>query len=256
MASKATLDRQKSARYVGAAAATHAGEVGAALGAVLAPYLRKGEKLPDLTLLTLLVGRSIEGANAALVEADAAHERELSDDAAPREARDEAAAAIRETAVDLRAAVDAAHGPAGLRAIGLDGAVPVDPEALGRLAEDVASRLEDAHVKLPKARRGLSIDRAAFAEDLRATLPALRKALGDVAREAREAEQTMSKKRAALAANDAAFTAGADLLSALFWAAGQTELGDRVRPSRRRPGQVADEQPPQPAPPADGAKDG
>jgi hypothetical protein len=256
MASKATLDRQKSARYVGAAATTHADQVGAALGAVLTPYLRRGEKLPDIALFTRLVGRSVEGANAGLVEADAAHERELSDDAAPREARDEAAAAIREAAVDLRAAVAAAYGPAGLRALGMDGAVPEDPEALGRLAADVATRLEDASVKLGKPRRGLTVDRAAFAEDLRAALPALGKALADVARESREAEQTLTRRRAALAANDLAFACGADLLAALLWAAGQGELGDRVRPSKRKPGRVAEDEPAEPSPPVDGPKDG
>ena len=77
-----------------------------------------------------------------------------------------------------------------------------------------------------------------------------------MAREAREAEQTLTRRRTALAANDLAFSCGADLLSALFWAAGEGDLADRVRPSKRRPGRVAEEEPAAPTPPADASKDG
>ena len=48
MASKQVTDREKSARAVGAAAETHAKEVGVGLASALTPYLAKGETIPDV----------------------------------------------------------------------------------------------------------------------------------------------------------------------------------------------------------------
>jgi len=239
MASKAVTDRQKSARSVTAAAHTHANEVAGRIAELLSPHLRPDEDMPDVGLLLRLVGRLIATENEALVRADAAHERELADDAAPRKARDEAVEKVRRILVDLRAAVETTCGMAGLPRLHLLEAVPTDPSVLATIGRSVLDALRDESVRLPAARRrGLTLDREAFAEELELELPPLDKALAAVAREAREAEATLRQKRVAMEANDRAFSRGAAVLSSSFALAGLEDLAGRLRPSSRQPGET------------------
>lgn len=239
-ASKQVTDREKSTRAVAAAASTHAAALAVGIKEQLAPLLQKGESMPDVELFVRLVGRRVEAVMAELMAADKAHEAELADDSGPRDSRDEAAASVRATLVDLRAAIESAHGSEGLRLLGLDGAVPEDPSVLATVADNVEKKLGNASVKLPAARRkGIKVDRDEFARELHAELPALHRALKDVAREEREAEATQAAKWTALAKNDRVFGRGATWLSATAALAGQDEIATRVRPSGRRPGQTA-----------------
>ncbi|MGK3969866.1 hypothetical protein WMF38_32200 [Sorangium sp. So ce118] len=243
MASKLVTERDKSSRAVAASAETHADELAKGIAAELAPCLRSGEKMPDAALLVRLVARRLAADTAALVAADDAHERELADDAAPREARDEAAARLRSVLVDGRAAIDAAFGPAGLRKLLLDGAVPEDPSVLVTTGERVVSALRDAEIKLPKPRRAsMKLDRAALADEIAAELPALKKALAKVATEEREKEATLRAKQSAMRKSDKSFGRGAALLAASFTFAGLEDLAAKVRPSGRRPGRTAAEE--------------
>jgi len=241
MASKAVIDRQKSARSVAAAAHTHASEVADHVRAALSPYLRPDEEMPDIALCVRLVGRLIASENEALVRADITHEAELADDAAPRKARDDATEKIRRILVDLRAAVETTCGMAGLPRLHLAEAVPQDPSVLATIGRSVYDALRDENVKLPAPRRrGLSLDRLAFAEELAAELPPLERALAAVAREAREAEATLRHKRTAMESNDRAFSRGAAFLSATFSLGGLDDLAARLKPSARHPGETHD----------------
>ncbi len=244
MASKLVTDREKSARAVVAAADTHARQAASAVDKKLSKYLKTGETMPDLALLARLVGRSIGSTSEALVKADRAHEAELGDDTAPREARDQAASQVRAVLVDLRAAIDVTYGTPGLTRLGLNTAAPIDPSVLAAQGHTVLDALTDDSVKLPKRRReGMKLDRQAFARELQSSLPALDKALSQVAKEAREAEGTLSAKQKAMADYDAAFSLGATWLSATFSLAAMDTEAAKVRPSTRRAGQTADSEP-------------
>jgi len=241
MASKAVIDRQKSARSVVAAAHAHASEVALRVAEHLSPYLRPDEEMPDIALCIRLVGRFIASENEALVRADAAHERELADDAAPRKARDDATEKVRRILVDLRAAVETTCGMAGLPRLHLAEAVPTDSSVLAMVGRSVLDALMDESVKLPAPRRrGLSLDRTAFAEELGMELPLLERALAAVAREAREAEATLRQKRSAMESNDRAFSRGAAFLSSTFALGGLDDLASKLKPSLRHPGETHD----------------
>lgn len=258
MPSKQVTDRQKSSRAVAAAAATHAKAIGDALTAALTPHLKSGEVLPDAALLVELFGRKVAADNAALAKADTAHEAELADDAAPREARDAATEEVRGLLVDLRAGVDSAYGLPGLAVLGLKGQTPDDPTAIASLGAAVLEALKDPKRKLPKPRRaGNKLDRAAYVAELSAALPPLQKALARVAKEDREKEHTQMAKDQALAVNDRTFSRGAAVIAALASAAGLEDLAAKVRPSGRRPGRTAaeDEENAEEAPPT-GAEPG
>ena len=69
MPSKEVIDREKSAREVVAAGETHGVAVAAALGELLTPLLKRGEKMPDIALLVALMGRRLEATSEALVKA-------------------------------------------------------------------------------------------------------------------------------------------------------------------------------------------
>lgn len=252
MASKMVTDREKSSRSVAAAAATHAAEIAAGFARELAPHLKAGEELPDLALVARLIGRKIAADIVELLRADEAHERELADDAAPREARDESATRVRNVLIDTRAAIETAYGSSGLRALGLDQAVPEDPSVLATTGATIVSALRDAAIKLPAPKRAsMQVDRAGFAREIEAELPALVEALATVAVEEREKDATLRKKQGALSQSDRSFSRGAGWLSSSCTFAALDDLAAKVRPSGRRPGRTAEEE--EPTPPEGGS---
>lgn len=246
MPSKQVTDRQKSARAVAATAETHAQQAASQIQQLLAPYLQSGENFPDLSVFLRLVGRHVASENELLVNADIAHERELSDDAAPRQARDDTAEKVREILLDLRSSVEATYGPPGLHTVGLADAVPVDPSVIAATGRAALVALKDTANAFPIPRHTrLALDRKAFVDDLEAALPPLEVALAAVAKEAREAEVTLSEKRRAMDSNDRAFRRGASTLSVLFALGGLEDAASKVRPSGRKPGQTLDAEEPE-----------
>jgi hypothetical protein len=247
MPSKLVLDREKSTRSVVASSDTHADALHAAVSRELSPHLDKGESLPDIALFARLVGRKLKADMDRLIEADRAHELELSDDSAPREARDGAAEKVRSALVDLRDAVSTAYGVAGLKKLSLSEAISVDPAGIASKAQTTLDALRDDTIKLPKSRRAsLKVDRKGFADEIAAELPVLVKALGDVAREESEAKVTQAAKNEAMSAHNRGFSRSAGLLEVLALYGGLDEIAARMRPSVRRPGRTAaeEEEPP------------
>lgn len=237
MSSKLVTDRQKSAAAVIAAARAHRAQAAAAIATALEPHLAKAETLPDVGLLLELCTRALESAIDTLVQADAAHEAELSDDVAPRRARDEASTALYEDMVELKEVATGLLGRAALEPLRLAGTTPRDPTVLVRHAKDVVEALQSA--TLPKSRvRGAKLHADEWAERLGEHIEPLSAALGDVAREAREAEATLVAKNRALTDHDRTFANVATLVSAVLRMSGETELAARVRPSPRRPGRT------------------
>jgi len=255
MPSKLVTDRQKSAAAVIAAARTHGPRAASTVASTLSPLLAKSEKHPDLALLVELSARTLETAITKLVQADTAHEAELSDDAGPRTRRDELATKLYDDLIELKEIATGLLGSPALALLRLEGTTPRDPVVLVRHAEGVVQALETA--KLPKSRvRGAAFHAKDWSERLTEHTEALSSALGDVAREAREAEGTLVAKNRALAEHDRTFGDVATLVSAVLRMGGDTELAARVRPSSRRPGQTVelaegDAQPPAPEPTTD-----
>lgn len=239
---KQVTDRQGSTETVASAAETHAARIAEAFTASFADCLEGKEKMPDVALLLALVSRKLRRTNAALVKASDAYDAELADDAAPREARDEAAAALTAEVVDIRAVIEAAHGPAMLRSLGLDGKTEVEPKAILSKSTKLASALADPKRKWPKPRRkGVKVEPKEWAVDLETYNARLDQALKDVMRETREAQAALDTKNRAMDANDDAFQRIARFVSALFFLVGDDTLATKVRPSARRPGTLLQE---------------
>ena len=237
MAAKQVTDREKSANAVVAVGQTQAEAAEVALSKLLKPHLAKGESLPDTGLVMILIARAIEASKTRMVEADAAHEAELGDDAAIRQARDEAADALSDKLVELREVVVGVYGGATASTL-FSGPVPQDPVVLSRFAGEVATEM--ARVKLPAPRvKGAKLDPAETASDLRELRATLDAAIKEVAKEVREAQATLDEKNRALGSYDELFGCGATTLTGLLRMAGKADLAAKVKPSTRRPGQTA-----------------
>jgi len=252
MPSKMVTDRKKSADVVIAAARSHGSAVQATTVQALRVVLKKDEAVPDLASITEYLARSLERATEAMVSADDAHEAELRDDVAPREQRDAAAAALTEAIVEMREIGTGLLGSKALASLGLDAPTPRDPAALSRFAAQVCVALRNFDGKKFRSRvRGASFHANEWVERIDGLRSSLDRMLADVAREQREAIATQAAKDNAIEAYDDIFGRTTNLLSALFRYSGDDALAKRLRPSARRPGQIIDEEPGNPAP-ADG----
>lgn len=161
----------------------------------------------------------------------------MADDIGPREARDAAAQALYAKVVETGEILLGLFGGGALARLGLEGTTPRDPALLVRHVAAACKALRSVDLGKPRL-KGATFSGKAVADELEALMADVQSALDDVAREAREAEATLVKKRAAMSAFDTAFSGTASLLSALLTVAGTKELASRVRPSARRPGQA------------------
>jgi hypothetical protein len=191
---------------------------------------------PNLTVAGVLsaLGAHLQARADALVTADKAHAAELADDDAPRAAREEGVSETRGYLVSLRANLAGNYGPEIAVAYGLDAALPEDAAALANLAGKVEHLLRSRPLAEPPKRASLKLDPIAAADDLKALGDGLRKSLGDVEREKREAQLTQNAKNATMAAWGPAYQGVADAVAALFVIGGRADLADKVRPTARR----------------------
>lgn len=237
---KQVTDRESSAESVAAAADTHIDTVRQAFEDQFGKHLRGKEKMPDLGLVLLLVSRAVRATSEVLVEASRVHDAELADDAAPREARDGAAAELVSLTVGIRSTVDTVYGQAGLKALGIEGRTPTDSKAILEHARNLIQRLADPKLVWPKAlQSGVKLSPGVWAQELEGPVKRLAEARKDVAREEREAQATGVAKAKAMSAHDAMFSGGAGFISTALSLVGEHDLAEKTRPSTRRSGTTA-----------------
>lgn len=241
MASKQVAARKKSSTFVGAAATSHAEVFQKASEEFLSPHLKKGEKLPDLALVGVLMGRALEASTTAMEKADDAHEMEMADDVAPRDARDQGVQALYGKVVDDAEIILGLYGAKAVKAVGLDGTTPRDPVLLVRYATAASNLLRSYDFGKSRV-KGATLSGKAIAGEIDELIETVQASLNDVAREAREGEVTLVKKRGAMTSFDKVFSRTATMISALLAFGGEDELASRVRPSTRKPGQAAGEE--------------
>ncbi|HCF59162.1 MAG TPA: hypothetical protein DFS52_14360 [Myxococcales bacterium] len=234
MLSKQVTDRQKSATLVIASARANEAKIAQGMYQLLEVPVEHG------TLLIQKMGNQLEGKTGAMVAADHAHLAELGDDASVRAERDQQAARVNEQLVDVRDVIKLAFGDNELKKLGFDGRTPVDPVQVHSLGKLVCDNLATWQPNKPSRLSGLTAQNEVWRASISDPLEKLESSLESVARETREAEATQVAKNRAIEEYDKVFALTAGFLSLMLEIIGERELAKRVRPSRRRAGQIAE----------------
>jgi hypothetical protein len=252
MPSKIVVDKEKSANAVVACGRANAGALAQALAEQAPPpaALTPDAYREALSHMILASCDRLEAAAARMVKADEAYLLEQSDDAGPRQKRDDTAAVLYSLVVELRESAQGAFGARELPGLGFSAAAPDDPAQLARFAGEVLAAFQQkkAAGEMPAPRRGFTFDPAEALLEIAAKKRDLEGHLKSVAAEQRELQAALALKNEAIAGYDATFSQTAHLLVGLLRAAGREELADKVRPNASRPGQIR-EPSPQSAPP-------
>jgi hypothetical protein len=242
MLSKMVTDRLKANDSVREALRQLGPQVGDRAKALLGSYLKKGEEMPDLALLSELLERMLASRAQGMETADSKHNDELADDAEPRAERDEASGELYAQVVDIKQSTAKLFGDTWVTKLGFPAEIPQDPGALARLAGEIKKALGEAKLPKPRIRGVKSFDVDPWIEDIDKPLKRLKKALGDVQREAREGQTTLIAKTRAVAAYDEGFSTGTSFAGALLRLVGEKEHAERLRPSAKRPGTLETEE--------------
>lgn len=239
MTSKQVTDRDRSTTTAVSMLTSYSEPVQEGATAALAQYLEEGETMPQVGLLMLLLARSADASRTTLKAADEAHERELSDDAKPREDRDLREVRVIDLTVAARNTVSAIYGLTGLAALGIKEPMPSSTLGRARYARGFVNALRNPEVVLPEPRsKSMKLDRADLADELDVELVPLEAAMAAVTREESEAKGTQTAKITAMEANDQAFSIATGVGRQVFRLCGLTKLADGIRESPRRPGQL------------------
>lgn len=234
--SKGSADRLKISGAIAAALVSHQGGIDAGLAS-------EGSGLPRGIVLTTLfgwLGTTLERAEAALREADLAHMAELADDAEPRERRDATVLLLRAQMIDASDAVNGVYGASYAKTVGLQAPLSERPDMLVTQAANIVNLL-GANTP-PRVRlAGASLDVGALAAALDTKRGAAANALGDVAREEREKENTLSRRESATRKWARVYSGVASILAGLCYLAGLDDLAQRVRVTERRRAGIEDE---------------
>ena len=174
------------------------------------------------------------------MEKSEAHDAELADDAAPREARDSATAELVQAMVSIRGTTETVYGRSGLKALGIDGRTPTDSKAIQEHARKPVKQLNDPGLKLPKPQDRVKIDTSVWLAKVSKPLAVLAQARKDMAREEREAEITGNDKTRAMDAFNERFGVVATFTSSMLDLIGEDDLAGRIKPSLRRRGVTAE----------------
>lgn len=249
---KQTDTRTQQARSLVAAIKTHTSEIDQRFeqryGHLLSEEQRK--QLGSPSVLLTAIALAMQSASDTLAEATARHEQELADDEPPRRHRDEATSGLIELLVRIRKSVDSAYGAPGLAALGYSGRTPTDSPGALSLGRLVLAHLEQNQLaSLQPLDEAIELKPKAWIKSLKTLLSQLDASLDDVAREAREAQATLSKKNAALEDYDHTAGRGGDLIWGLLRAVDMDDAADRLIPSRHHGAQDSEpvqDPPPQP----------
>lgn len=240
--SKQVSDRVRNTRTVN----TIVHDTSAETGHGIEQVLFEARTTPTLSGVELLLAfeRSLERSKDELVKADKAHERELSDDAAPRARRDEQFQAVRRSMSMLRALLESVHGPESLAQMMMAETCPNDPTGAHEYARGVSMALADARIVLPPAiAPGATFDRAEWSRIVLAQAESLASALGEVKSQEIAAKQTLAKKLAAMEAHDLRLRAVVATMTSWWRVLGRDELADKLESDLRprQPGEPEDD---------------
>lgn len=227
MPSKLAIAHQKLSEDIQTVLKTHAPTIAQAIEGITRA---ENPRHPvDVLPLFAHVESQAKGAFAAFLTADDAHEKELGDDAEPRDRRDAAAAELYTALVGLKGTTKSLFGDAWVTKLTFPRELSPDPTWVARTADTVIGALGANKLPKPQMPGVGAVDGAQWIALLQKPLDALTKARGDVRREEEEAIATRATRDAALAALTTANVNAAQLAQALARIAGLSHLVEGLR---------------------------
>lgn len=235
MASKLVVRRQRLDNALRASLTRHREALLEGLRKRFAPLDGEDEVLQSFERLYDFFFELLEIRENDMVAADEAHSAELRDDEAPRQRRDEAAAALYEKVVAVRRAANGNFGSdLAARLLDFDGSTSQDPLTLYRQASRVVERLRNPELEMPDSLLGGVPDRETWAAQLEPSLAELRAALDTVEEEARDFDLTLADKQNAMDEHDLDADAITRTVEGFLRLAARQDLSEEVRPARLR----------------------
>ncbi|MCP3956291.1 MAG: hypothetical protein GY719_00410 [bacterium] len=262
MPSVPSIDRQKASTVFRSVEQSHVRDVLPAVEDQLSEVSGGEETLPDVPLLAALLGRVQVGGTQRLIAADKAHEEELTNDAEPRQRRDETGGRVHDKLVEVRRIAAGLFGPersAEVLGTPSQTAAVTEGERLWRQARDTVQRLEAPDFTVPvMTTASLQFDPGRLASELETDNTAFRDALDTVALEQRKAEASLAVKKARLDDAERIDAACGRIYEGFFLLADRADLADRLRRALRRVTRrgAAGTDDTSPEPEADPAEDG
>lgn len=188
------------------------------------PALTLRELLLALVALILRVQTDLEAKDMFLA-------KELGEDVAARDARDEKQAKLRQDLVSIRALIESLFGAPGLSAAGLSGPVPSNNDVLIQRASSSANQIES---KPLGSAEGVTIDSAVIAGKLRTSAQDFRTTLDFHKTEERETQLARAARDTQLDLWFQVYPGIADIFAGFAVIAGRPDIADRVRTTARR----------------------
>lgn len=199
-------------------------------------WLPDAQEIVDLLHFQLCLGEKLEAHRDRLTEIDNQHAHELQVDRNLRQDRDEAAADLREIALQLRSSFDGLYGTGGSTKIFEEAPIiPTDPVALIQLMAHVQRNLGDDEFPMPKPlQKGFKLDREAAVKDLQEPFQRLGIALKALEAAESNSKHSQSLKDAEVAEVEAFTGKVYRFYESLYDLVGFDRLSKRVRRSARR----------------------
>ncbi len=227
-------NRSNNARFTVSSERTHRDEVMQGLLARNAA-LPAAQRIDESTIRLFLdwLASNIEHKTEAMVTAEVAYVAEQLDDPGVRAGRDEATVSALGGIARTRMRIGSVWGDDGLALYGLNKPLPRLPHEVAGYVRVVIDLLRKTPRTVDDGIGGV-VDTEILAAALDGLLTLLRQALDDVNTEQRELHSTMLKRDAEVADWYEVYHGGATAMTGLYRMAGQREMAQRVRPTKRR----------------------
>ncbi|MCP3963479.1 MAG: hypothetical protein GY719_37060 [bacterium] len=171
-----------------------------------------------------------------LVKAEDAHVRKLIRISDLRRESEELTLGLYDEQVAVRRILAGLYGPdRSFELAAIEGFTPQDQKDLSDQVDLTVKFLKEPEIEVPSAKAaGVAIDFGSMADSLETGLGDIVRVGGELARARKAASKTVIVKRMATTEFDAVFPWAAQTVEGAFRMAGERDLADRIRTSRRR----------------------
>ena len=182
------------------------------------------------------IGVRLASVRERLVKAEDTHVRKLIQISDLKKESDKLTADLYDEQVAVRRILEGLYGPdRGFEVAAIDGITPPELKRLSDQVDLTVKLLKEPEIELPPEKAaGVAIDFGTMAGSLETGLGEIVGVGGRLARARKAAGQTVIVKRQATAEFDGVFPWAAQTVEGAFRMAGERELADRIRTSRRR----------------------